>query len=133
MTNQFNAEAAKRRYEMLDDAALSKIAYSDLLEYDPLAVSLAREELACRGVTGSEHAVVMEAQRSEAREAANRINGSLHPALRALCFAMPGLATLAVAIWHFASGQTRAGKEALLWSAYGLLAWCTLGAVLRAL
>lgn len=131
MTEHFDADVAKQRYRLLDDAALIRIIHGPVT-YAAEAVALAKEELSQRGI--SEDDPIVKSTRA-AEEAATVLEKDrpLHGALKALCFILTPVPALVIAVWQFASGRRRAAKDALLWMLFGLVAWSALRAILASI
>jgi len=130
VTEHFDAESAKRRYEQLDDAALARIANSSPDRYVSEAIALARSELSRRGGP-DKTSFDVSSDASSTTVAIDEKSRPLHGALKAFCFVLTPIPALVVALWQFASGRNRAGKDALIWMLIGLVTWSAVNAVLR--
>jgi hypothetical protein len=120
----FNVDAARIRYSAEDDDELVRIAYVDSDNFVPEAITLAKEELARRGVyQENDERVNLSKQRLQ-KQAENKkrlANEPLSLPLKLICFLLADVVAIIIALTKSQSGKKRASREAWKFIAYGWL------------
>ena len=128
MSDYFDSAAAEKRYKLLDDDVLIKIAYDKSSRYVPKAVEMARAELNERGINSLNKDAIRTATLSATDKAREPEDGPLHPVSRALFFVVPFFGFAATVRYLF-MGQIQKGFDTGLWSFLGFVAWMILKTV----
>ena len=102
------------RYEALSTQDLLRMTEADPGDYRPEALQLARDILASRGVSqrGDEAIAVLSTAKHERRLEKESASAPLGVGLKVLCFLLPGLPGILVAVVQRAHGRTRRAQEA---------------------
>ena len=134
MPVKFDAEAAKLGFENAEVKELVPVAYVDCADYVDEAISLAKEELAARGIDGESHPEARKARRAAEKQKGEQQAQAERPAngfVLVLSFIFADVVAIVAALLYSANGRDLASTQ--VWKAFGygwlaralVIAWLT--------